>query len=190
MTPGQTPSQTVGPYFALGLTPRQYGINFTALFDNHLVDDDTPAPIRINGRVFDGNGAPIEDAMVEIYQADSVGAYGQSNVAGFRGFGRCGTGTDAQKRFHFFTVKPGRIDARQAPYIDVMVFMRGLLSHVYTRIYFSDEAAVNAADPVLNAVEPRRRHTLIAQRQADAQGVSYLFDIHMQGEQETVFFDV
>lgn len=181
----QTPSQTVGPYFAYGLAAQQYH------YPNGQIADGTLAPegaqrIRIVGRVFDGQGALIPDALIEIWQADSAGRYG---AEGFSGFGRQGTGTDPQGRFRFDTIKPGATSG-QAPFLTVVVFMRGLLTHVYTRLYFSDEAAANAADPTLATVPAERRRTLIAERDETAQGAIYRFDIHMQGEDETVFFDL
>lgn len=192
----QTPSQTVGPYFAFALAAPQYGYPFDALASGIVAGDATSGEhIRIVGRVLDGAGVPVDDAMIEIWQADASGRYAhpaddrESNQP-FRGFGRCGTGTDDEKRFVFTTVKPGSIDGVQAPHINVIVFMRGLLTHAYTRIYFSDESAANEADPVLATVDPDRRGTLIAQRQETPQGPTYGFDIVMQGDSETVFFDV
>jgi protocatechuate 3,4-dioxygenase alpha subunit len=192
----QTPSQTVGPFFAYGLTPEQYGYVFRALAGSVLVDDDTPGErIRIAGRVLDGESNPVPDALVEIWQADAAGRYAQpadprgSNLP-FRGFGRCGTGTDPEHRFVFETIKPGPIGDGQAPHINVLVFMRGMLSHVYTRIYFDDEAEANARDPVLGSVEEERRRTLIATRKTTTGGTVYRFDLRMQGPEETVFFDV
>jgi len=192
---GQTPSQTVGPYFAYGLTPEQYGYRLASIAGADLRTPDAEGQrIRIEGRVFDGAGAAVNDAMIEIWQADARGRYAhpadpRGNKA-FRGFGRCGTGTDAECRFVFDTVKPGAVDERQAPHVNVIVFMRGLLTHLYTRIYFADEEAANAGDPVLQSVPAARRDTLIAQRN-ERDGVPvYSFDIHMQGDRETVFFDV
>jgi protocatechuate 3,4-dioxygenase alpha subunit len=190
----QTPSQTLGPFFAFGLTAEQYDYPGVQIADGNLADDPVPgARIIITGRVFDGAGAPVPDALVEIWQADSTGRYpnaGGSNL-GFRGFGRQGTGVDDENRFRFRTVKPGPIDASQAPHINVIVAMRGLLSHIYTRIYFADEAEANARDPVLALVPPERRQTLIAAREDAPDGETvYRFDIRMQGENETVFFDV
>ena len=192
----QTPSQTVGPYFAYGLTPEQFGYPFRALVGATLVDDETPGErIRITGRVLDGAGDPVPDAMIEIWQADAEGRYAHpadrrgSNVR-FTGFGRCGTGTDPDNRFAFETIKPGPIGDGQAPHVNVILFMRGMLCHVYTRIYFDDEAAANARDPVLASVEEARRHTLIAARQPTPAGPVYRIDLHMQGPDETVFFDV
>lgn len=193
MSSRQTPSQTLGPFFAFGLTAAQYGYPGAQIADSDLADDAVPgARIIVTGRILDGDGAPIPDALVEIWQADSSGRYphtGGSNL-GFRGFGRQGTGIDAENRFRFRTVKPGTIDAGQAPHINVIVAMRGLLSHVYTRIYFADEAAANARDPVLALVPPERRGTLIAAREIVEGETVYRFDIRMQGENETVFFDV
>lgn len=192
----QTPSQTVGPFFAFSLTAPQYGYPYDALASETLIDSSVPGErVRIAGRVLDGAGVPADDAMIEIWQADSEGRYahpadGRGSNRRFRGFGRCGTGTDPDKRFAFQTVKPGSVDGAQAPHINVLVFMRGLLSHAYTRIYFSDEGPANARDPVLSSVPEDRRATLIARREETPAGAIYDFDIVMQGERETVFFDV
>jgi len=192
----QTPSQTVGPFFAYALTPEQYGYPFRSLAGGKLADDDTPGErIRITGRVLDGDGAPVPDAMIEIWQADAEGRYAHpadprgSNLR-FTGFGRCGTGTDPENRFVFDTIKPGPIGDGQAPHVNVIVFMRGMLTHVFTRIYFADEAEANAKDPVLASVDDARRHTLIAARATMPAGTVYRLDLHMQGPDETVFFDV
>ncbi|RZL62736.1 MAG: protocatechuate 3,4-dioxygenase subunit alpha [Variovorax sp.] len=192
---GQTPSQTVGPYFAYGLTATQYGYDFDQPFDAVLaLDNATGERIRLEGRVIDGDGNPIGDALVEISQPDGEGRYPQTvdeaQAMGFRAFGRAGTGTDAQHRFVFHTVKPGAERAGEAPHVNVIVLMRGLLLHAFTRIYFSDEAKANAADAVLQSVPAERRATLIAQRLETGGVVSYRIDIRMQGEGETVFFDV
>lgn len=192
----QTPSQTVGPFFAYGLTPEQYGYPFRSIAGGNLtVGDADGERIRIEGRVFDGEGKTVPDAMIEIWQADGQGRYAhpldeRGSNTGFKGFGRVGTGTDPEHRFIFHTVKPGSVDGRQAPHINVIVLMRGLLLHTYTRIYFSDEAEANARDPALSAVPAERRTTLIAARETGLDGPVYRFDIRMQGENETVFFDV
>ncbi len=196
MSRKQTPSQTVGPYFAYGLTPEQYGYPLSQFADGRMAGDDSQGqPIRLQGQVLDGAGAPIPDAMLEIWQADGQGRYShpadkRGSNTGFAGFGRVGTGTDPETRFTFNTVKPGSIDGAQAPHLNVMLFMRGLLSHAYTRIYFSDEEKANAADPILQSVPVERRATLIASREDTATGPLYRFDIHMQGARETVFFDI
>ena len=192
---GQTPSQTVGPYFAYGLTATQYGYDFNQPFDAVLALDGAAGErIRLEGRVIDGDGNAINDAMVEISQVDGEGRYPSSveNAAalGFRGFGRMGTGTVAQNRFVFDTVKPGAETPGEAPHINVIVTMRGLLLHAFTRVYFSDEAAANAEDAVLQSVPAARRKTLVAERIEQGGAVSYRFDIRMQGADETVFFDV
>lgn len=180
-------SQTVGPFFKLGLE---------ALYRSEVAGPGVEGQrLTLQGRVLDGEGQPVSDAVLEIWQADAHGHYShmedphQSAVeAAFIGFGRQPTDTDG--RFKFTTIKPGRVPNEggswQAPHLNVAVFMRGLLQHQVTRVYFPDEAG-NAEDPVLKRVPPERRDTLIARRLGDD---SYLeWDVHMQGEQETVFFD-
>lgn len=170
----QTPSQTVGPYFAYGLTPEQYLYDFKSLADNKMVDPSTRKNfITIEGKVYDGEGKVIPDAMIELWDVTH------------KLFGRFGTGTDHSNRFIFYTLKPLSINGA-APYMNVIVFMRGQLIHSYTRIYFSDEEELNAKDPVLHSISSDRRDTLIAHKN----GFIYTFDIHMQGEKETVFFDI
>jgi protocatechuate 3,4-dioxygenase, alpha subunit len=189
----QTPSQTVGPYFAYGLAPEQYGYQqtLTSIAGSQMVEGEIEGQrIRVEGRVFDGAGNPISDALIEIWQADGQGRYAhpsdpRGSNSTFRGFGRCGTGTDPRNRFWFDTIKPGSVESGQAPHLNVIVSMRGMLLHAFTRIYFPDEPA-NATDKVLNAVPAERRATLIAAHLGH--GV-YKFDIHMQGDEETVFFD-
>jgi len=127
--------------------------------------------------------------MIELFQADSGGRYARSHEDEFVGIGRVGTGTDPEFRFIFNTIKPGSVDD-QAPHINVVVMLRGLLTHVYTRIYFSDQEEANSKDELLNSVPESRRSTLITQRKELHGKIVYEFDIHMQGEQETVFFDV
>ena len=185
MTKKLTPSQTIGPFFAYGLTPEQYGYDFKEIASGTMIDDTVEGErIVIKGRVLDGKGTPVDDAMIEIYQTDHKGEYvnntGNSN---FTGFGRFGTGTDPENRFIFSTIKPGSMDG-QAPHITFMVFGRGMLNHQYTRLYFSDED--NSTDPVLQLVPRERRHTLIAEKK----GHEYHFDIVLQGDNETVFFDI
>jgi protocatechuate 3,4-dioxygenase, alpha subunit len=189
----QTHSQTVGPYFAYGLSPEQYGYqqNLTSIAGSEMAAGDVESQrIRVEGRVFDGTGNPISDALIEIWQADALGRYSHpadsrgSNSA-FKGFGRCGTGTDPRNRFWFDTIKPGKVGDNQAPHLNVIVSMRGMLLHAFTRIYFADEPA-NATDKVLMSVPEDRRDTLIATHEG---GGVYRFDIHMQGDKETVFFD-
>lgn len=192
---GQTPSQTVGPYFAYGLTATQYGYDFDQPFDAVLaLDGASGERIRLEGRVIDGDGNTVSDALVEISQPDGLGRYpasvDEARAIGFRAFGRCGTGTDAQNRFVFHTVKPGAESPGEAPHVNVIVTMRGLLLHVFTRVYFDDEADANARDPVLASVPAARRPTLIARRVEEGGAVRYRFDIRMQGAEETVFFDV
>jgi protocatechuate 3,4-dioxygenase, alpha subunit len=169
--PQTTPSQTVGPYFAIGL-PWDDGPD--------VVPDGTEGAIWVRGTVYDGAGDPIPDAMIETWQADPDGAYGTS---GFRGFGRCPT--DETGAWAIRTVKPGATGG-QAPHIAVAVFARGLLKHLFTRIYFADEEEANAADPVLGGLDEAGRATLVAAREEDG----YRFDVRLQGPDETTFFAV
>ena len=188
----QTPSQTVGPFFSFGLAPEQYGYNFRSIAGSAVADDGTAGTrIRIVGRVFDGEGQPLNDALIEIWQADAEGRYAhpadpRSSNAPFKGFGRTGTGTDPESRFVFDTVMPGSV-AGQAPHINVIVLARGMLNHLYTRLYFEDQAEANARDPILQSVPAERRTTLLARRDG---ATTYRFDIRLQGDAETVFFDV
>ncbi|CAN5422869.1 protocatechuate 3,4-dioxygenase subunit alpha [soil metagenome] len=191
-----TPSQTVGPYFKYGLTPgNDYAWNDA--FGNDLVTPDVSGErIRIVGQVFDGDGKIIPDSMLEIWQADAQGRFADPRDtraapnAAFKGFGRCGT--DAKGGFEFRTIKPGPVPGPggkpQAPHILLAVFARGMTQQAITRIYFGDEVA-NATDPILTLVPADRRATLIATReQGDV--VTYRLDVHLQGERETVFFDL
>ena len=187
----QTPTQTIGPFFAYGLTAEQYGYHFNSLLTGEMVDGEYEGTaIVIHGKIYDGSGSPINDAMIELCQADKNGSYIKTFVSeGFKGFGRLGTGTKEDFSFNFKTIKPGIIEG-QAPHINVILFMRGSLHHLYTRIYFDDEAKLNENDSILNSISPERRQTLIAKKKEDDGLVSYHFDIHMQGNQETVFFEI
>lgn len=173
----QTPSQTVGPYFAYGLTPEQYGYDFKSWVDHKMVDRNIQSNIiTITGRVFDGEGEAINDVMIELWQND-----GEQKL-----FGRYGTGTQEDNSFMFDTIKPKSVDG-QAPFISVILFMRGQLLHSYTRIYFSDEKSLNGTDSLLTSISEERGNTLIAQKNEN--GV-YVFNIHMQGAKETVFLEI
>jgi protocatechuate 3,4-dioxygenase alpha subunit len=171
-----TPSQTVGPFLSIGLTWPD---------GPTVVPDGTPGAIRISGKVFDGAGMPVPDALIETWQADPDGRFDHPDDPNgplskeFRGFGRCPT--DADGEYWILTLPPGALPG-QAPHIDVSVLARGLLHRVVTRIYFSDDPS----DPVLSSVDPARRHTLIA---TPVEG-GYTFDIRLQGAGETVFFEV
>jgi protocatechuate 3,4-dioxygenase, alpha subunit len=191
---GITPSSTVGPFFLFGLVPSSIG--GTDIITNNLVTPETSGErIRIKGAVFDGDGVPVPDAVLEIWQADGAGRYPAVSGdvrpnAAFRGFGRAAT--DADGRFTFETIKPGRAvganGALQAPHVLVTFFARGVLKQMVTRIYFSDDAS-NTDDPILALVPAERRGTLIAERKASSTPATYRFDIHLQGERETVFFE-
>ncbi len=187
----QTPSQTVGPFFAYALTPESYG--YPGIAGPRIASPDAAtAPIVVEGRVLDGAGAPVTDALVEIWQADPAGRYGRVRGEGFFGFGRCGT--DREGRFRFETVKPGRVAGPggrlMAPHLLVCLTARGLLNHLFTRIYFGDEEEANRADPILQLVPEGRRDTLIAAPESAGAVPVYRLDIHLQGERETVFFDL
>lgn len=192
---GLTPSQTVGPFFAYVLTPHAYPEAARAIFSSDLATPDAQGRrIRIEGAVLDGDGEPVIDAMVELWQADGEGRFATGapepgRNAAFTGFGR--SDCDAAGGFAFRTVLPGAVpgpDGRmQAPHVNVGVFARGLLKRLFTRIYFEGEAA-NATDPILALVPAERRPTLIATRtERDGEAV-YRFVIRLQGENETVFF--
>jgi protocatechuate 3,4-dioxygenase, alpha subunit len=182
------PSQTSGPFLSIGLLDGYLGAS--------LVPEDDPRAIRIRGRLLDGNGDPVPDGLVEIWQANAAGRYAHPEDArddipleeGFLGFGRSGTVEDGW--FEFVTVKPGRVPApdggQQAPHLVVTVFARGLLKHLVTRLYFPDEVDANAEDPVLLGLEPDERKTLVA-RVADGE---LRFDIVLQGVDQTTFFAV
>ena len=203
----QTPSQTIGPFFAYSLTAEQYGYDFNSIINHELADFSfekmpkngsntegyQPMPIYITGKIFDGAGNSVPDAIIELWQANENGHYRTTEIQGkndgFTGFGRLGTGTNPEHRFTFTTVKPASIDG-QAPHIDAIVFMRGLLLHLHTRLYFSDETAANATDDLLNSMPEERRNTLIANKIAVHGSTFYEFNIHLQGDNETIFFDI
>jgi protocatechuate 3,4-dioxygenase, alpha subunit len=188
MTLPPTPSQTIGPFYHFSL-PFPGG--------ERLIQPDDPDAVRIAGTVYDGAGEPVTDAMVEIWQANRAGRYAHPEddrddvplEEGFTGFGRCPT--DGDGRYEFVTVKPGAVPGpegrTQAPHIDVLIFARGLLRQLMTRIYFPDEEEANAADPVLSSIEDSElRQTLVATDEGNA----LCFDIYLQGENQTAFFEI
>lgn len=187
----QTPSATVGPYFSMKLVEHR----------------DLAGPeyagerIRVEGRVLDGDGKGVEDALIEIWQANAAGRYRHPADTrdklpldeGFTGYGRAYSDFTTGA-YAFQTLKPGPVPAPggglQAPHLSLIVTARGLLNHLFTRVYFGDEAAANAADPVLASVPAGRRPTLIARHVAGGDVATYRFDVRLQGGDETVFFDV
>jgi protocatechuate 3,4-dioxygenase alpha subunit len=195
----ESPSQTAGPYVHIGLTPGFCGINgvYSEDLGTRMVNDKTMGErITVIGRVLDGTGMPLKDALVEIWQADADGLYNSpAEMRGtadpnFTGWGRS-PGDMASGEFVFQTIKPGRVpfkDGRlMAPHITFWIVARGINLGLHTRMYFGDEETANAEDPVLARIEHRVRvPTLIAPRVGD----TYRFDIHLQGDRETVFFDV
>jgi protocatechuate 3,4-dioxygenase, alpha subunit len=199
----ETPSQTAGPYVHIGLIPHQAGFEiFQHNFSHVLAGPKTKGErILIEGRVLDGTGTPVRDALLEIWQANADGRYNHPADTqakpldeSFRGWGR--TGSDFSTGIYIFeTIKPGPVDTRRgkpmAPHINFWIVARGINIGLSTRMYFSDEAAANAVDPVLSLIEQdSRRQTLLAQRSVRDGKIVYTFDIRLQGENETVFFDV
>lgn len=184
-----TPSQTIGPFFHDALLGGDR---------SELIAPDHPGAVRIEGAVYDGAGEPVPDAMVEIWQANQAGGYDDPtddredlpvNPETFSGFGR--SGTDSDGKFCFVALKPGPIPGQdgnfQAPHLMVSIFARGLLKRLVTRIYFPDEQEANTVDPVLSSIEdPEFRATLVA----GGEGGALRFDVHLQGENQTAFFEL
>ena len=197
----ETASQTAGPYVHIGLAPGAAGFD---IYENEL-GRDIAGPnakgerIRVEGLVIDGMGSPVKDVLIEAWQANSEGVYphpedGRPVEDGFRGFGRVITNFETGA-WAFDTVKPGktkgRMGALMAPHISLWIVARGINVGLNTRMYFEDEAEANAADPVMNLVEwESRRKTLLAKRVEEPGTPLYRFDIRLQGEDETVFFDI
>jgi protocatechuate 3,4-dioxygenase alpha subunit len=199
----ETPSQTAGPYVHIGLIPMQAGFEIFA--NNFNADIAGPGVagerITVEGRVFDGTGHAIKDVLVETWQANAAGRYNhpadrqdKALDEGFRGWARAGTNFETGI-YRIRTIKPGSAAGRKgrkamAPHINFWIAARGINIGLATRMYFGDEKAANADDPVLNIIEqPERRETLIAQRSSRDGEIVYTFDIYLQGERETVFFD-
>ncbi|TIQ36442.1 MAG: protocatechuate 3,4-dioxygenase subunit alpha [Mesorhizobium sp.] len=194
----ESPSQTAGPYVHIGLTPNFCGIGgvYPGDLGSTMVNEQTKGErIDLRIRVLDGTGTPLKDALIEIWQADADGLYNSpAELRGtadpnFLGWGR--QPTDMETGICLFqTIKPGRVPFRDgrlmAPHITLWIVARGINIGLHTRLYFSDEEKANAEDPILARIEHRVRvPTLIAERQGD----TYVFDVHLQGEKETVFFD-
>ncbi len=197
----ETPSQTAGPYVHIGLAPGAAGFD---IYDQEL-GWDIAGPnakgerIRVEGLVIDGTGSPVKDVMLEAWQANADGIYAHPEQPGdvedgFRGWGRVITDFETGE-WGFDTIKPGPVPGRSgaimAPHINLWIVARGINIGLNTRLYFSDEVQANATDPVINIIEwENRRETLIAQRQEKDGKVIYRFDIRLQGDKETVFFDI
>jgi protocatechuate 3,4-dioxygenase alpha subunit len=184
----ESPSQTAGPYVHIGMTPSLEGITGPNEKDlgSGPIEAGTAARIAITGRIFDGSGAPVSDAVVELWQADAAGNHTQA-------WGR--VAVDGSGSYTFDTVKPGRVagpDGKpMAPHVTLWIVARGINVGLHTRLYFDDEADANAGDFVLNRVmDPRRRKTLVAARSETNGRATYTLDIRLQGEDETVFFDI
>ncbi len=194
----ESPSQTAGPYVHIGCMPNHADI---PVYDGDLGASLKTGPVKgqeitITGQVFDGADEPVRDAMLEIWQADAEGLFASANETrgqadpNFTGWGRaaCDMHTGV---FSFETIKPGAVPyldgTLQAPHITLWIVARGINIGLQTRIYFADEAAANAFDPILTRIPPERLPTLLAKREAPG---AYRFDIHIQGARETVFFDI
>jgi protocatechuate 3,4-dioxygenase alpha subunit len=200
----ETASQTAGPYVHIGLAPKAAGFDIFENNFSHVLT--TPATqgerIVIEGRVIDGSGTPVRDVLLEIWQANASGRYahpgdqqaGKAHDPAFRGWGRACSDFETGV-WTFETVKPGSVTGRDgvpmAPHVSLWIVARGINLGLHTRMYFDDEAAANAKDPVLNLIEwETRRATLIGKREQRGPATVYTFDIRLQGEGETVFFDV
>lgn len=197
----ETASQTAGPYVHIGLAPGAAGFDIYRQELGWDIAGPNPAGerIRVEGIVIDGTGSPIKDVLLEAWQANSEGHYahpedGGAVEEGFRGWGRVITDF-ATGEWAFETIKPGKVPGRNgsvmAPHINLWIVARGINVGLNTRLYFEDEAEANAADPIINVIEwERRRETLIARRSERDGKTVYRFDIRLQGEDETVFFDI
>jgi protocatechuate 3,4-dioxygenase alpha subunit len=196
----ETPSQTAGPYVHIGMTPNFCdikGVYDVDLGASMLTPDTVGERIVITGRVIDGAGVPVSDAVLELWQADAGGSFaapmapGSNSAPAFTGWGR--QPVSAEGVFRFETIKPGRVagpDGKpMAPHVALWVVARGINIGLQTRLYFADEAEANGADWVLGKVPPNRRDTLIARREEGAVP-HYVLDIQLQGDKETVFFDM
>jgi len=196
----ETASQTAGPFVHIGLAPSTSGTQLLKPeFGNTVAGPDVPGePIAIEGIIYDGEGTPVRDAVLESWQADGAGRYAHPEApdggSAFRGFGRMACDFETGL-FTLRTIKPGPVPGRngtvQAPHINLWIMARGINIGLQTRLYFSDEVTRNTADPVLSMIpSANRRETLIANKSERDGNIFYRFDIHLQGERETVFFDV
>mgnify|MGYP001158192791 FL=1 len=184
----QTASQTVGPFFAFGLTPKQYGYNFPNVIGRNLRKDGVEGiPISIVGQVLDGNNKPLNDAIIEVWQADPDGNYATETINGLFGFGRSGTGWNDELVFSFETFKPGFNGERDLPHINITVFARGMQNHLFTRLYFPEDKELFYKDEVLSQLDKSLHDRLTAKLVKEG---LYRFDISLQGKNETVFLDI
>lgn len=181
----ETPSQTAGPYVHIGLATEAAGFSAFAPFGSDIAGPNTVGErIRVEGMILDGDGTPMPDALLEVWQMDANGAPASADPNdSFTGFGRVVPDFETGQ-FSFETIKPGGTDG--APHLQLWLVARGINLGLHTRMYFADEFDANAADPVLAKIDPTRRATLIAAKENDA----YRFVIRLQGDKETVFFDV
>lgn len=191
----QTASQTAGPYVHIGLAPGAAGFDvYRHELGRDIAGPETPGTrIRVEGMIWDGDDQPVKDALLELWQADADGRYADAETnTVFHGWGRGITDFDSGL-WSFDTIKPGAVEADGvviAPHLNLWVVARGINIGLNTRVYFADEAAANAADPILARIEEARRTTLMAEPTMTGDVVTYRFDIRLQGERETIFFDL
>jgi len=197
----ETASQTAGPYVHIGLVPARAGIEQVQIVSHDLCPNPSPPGalvIEVSGHILDGSGSPIEDAVIELWQADHHGQYAKSRTSDFRGWGRSAIDPESG-RYRFRTIKPGAVPHRgsafMAPHLAFWIIARGINLGLHTRMYFPEDAQAHLSDPVINTIEPKcRRSTLIAsstdEATLDSVDKSYVFNIVIQGHDETVFFDI
>jgi len=197
----ETASQTAGPFVHIGLVPARAGIEQNPIVSYELCGKGPPTgavPIEVSGQILDGSGSPMEDAVIELWQADHFGRYVKSRTDGFRGWGRSAI-DPASGRYCFRTIKPGPVahrgSALMAPHLAFWIIGRGINLGLHTRMYFPEDTGAHQSDPVINMIEPKRRRlTLLAScltpENPDTQLQKYSFDIVIQGNDETVFFDI
>tara|TARA_B100000287_G_scaffold432668_1_gene492497 strand:+ start:382 stop:957 length:576 start_codon:yes stop_codon:yes gene_type:complete len=184
----QTASQTVGPFFAFGLTPEQYGYDFPNVIGSNLRKDGVEGiPISLVGQILDGDNKPLNDAIIEVWQADPYGNYATSTKNGLFGFGRSGTGWNDELTFSFETYKPGSKSDNDLPHINITVFARGIQNHLFTRVYFPEDKEFFYKDEVLGQLDKSLHDRLTAKLISEG---SYHFDISLQGNNQTVFLDI
>lgn len=188
----ETPAQTAGPYIHMGTLPAVAGLDVNWHEGAHVLPPAAGGEknITLKGKIFDGGGAPVTDAVIEIFQADASGAF---HTTTFPNWGRAYSDFETGE-WTFHTVRPGPTARSNrsimAPHVLLAIFARGMNGHLTTLMYFPDDEIANARDPILSSIDPQRRGTLVAQRDANGGEGSYRFDIFLQGDRETAFFNI
>jgi len=184
----QTASHTVGPFFGYGLTAEQYNYDFPSIIKPNMRKEGINGiPICLTGKVLDGDNNPLNDAMIEIWHADPDGKYGTKTKSGVFGFGRCGTGSNKEGAYQFKTYKPGSSNDSDPPYVNMIIFARGIQNHLFTRVYFPEDKNLFANDSLLQQIDSSKHKRLTARSTDEG---SYAFDIVLQGDNESVFLDI